>query len=845
MDTSLHVRLRSGDTGIRRRNEPVTGGIPLPRGACADVDLLRILDETGRRIAAQAVVSERWPDGSIRWLLLDLCADSPSTYRLQLTTDRARDIVPSQSSEVRPESGSGTIDTGKVTFILGRDDCLCTVIDSKTATAVALVKVVANDRRDRPARVRVGRVEVETTGAVRSSGVVSGTIEFGPQVLELLVRFHFFSESCAVRAEVRVRNPRRAVHTGNFWELGDANSVLLRDVSIQVDLPKPVTSGMFVGEPGADPVQVSAPASLYQESSGGEHWSSKVHVNREGRVPLRFRGFRLESPEVLLEGARAQPVLTTLQDGRPVSASIRHFWQNFPKSLELTPTGITIRLFPQQFPDLHEIQGGEQKTHVIGLAFGDDPVGPFPLSWIVEPSVLSVEPHWYARSEAVPYLTPSVDSTEPEYEDLVRAAIDGPDAFEHKRERVDEYGWRNFGDIYADHETVGHPGLVSHYNNQYDAIAGFAIQFMRSGDLRWWSAMEELAAHVIDIDLYHTTEDKAAFNGGQFWHTAHYTDAGRSTHRTYPRIPSLPGGGPSNEQDYATGFLLHYLLTGSAASRGAVLQLAGWVLAMDDGRRTVFRWLSRKPTGLASSTHSTDYHGPGRGAANSILTLMHAHRLTHDPRFLEKAESLIRRCIHPLDNLEQRELLDAERRWSYIVFLQVIGKYLDEKLLMDQRDDRYGYARASLLHYARWMAVHEYPYLDKPEILEFPNETWTAQDVRKSEVFAIAALHALEEEERPRFLERSDFFFRSSVDTLVASPNRTLARPVVLMLSYGHAVQGIRRAPVRPPSTAEPGAFGSPTVFRPQKTIAFERARILGIAILSAIGVALVVYVLA
>src|SRR5439155_24007977 len=193
-------------------------------------------------------------------------------------------------------------------------------------------------------------------------------------------------------------------------------------------------------------------------------------------------------------------------------------------------------------------------------------------------------------------------------------AIEGSDTFERKRERIDEYGWRNFGDLYADHEAVSHPGaepLVSHYNNQYDAVAGFAIQFMRSGDVRWWPAMCELAAHVVDIDLYHTTEDKAAYSGGLFWHTIHYTDAGRSTHRAYPQAAGIVGGGPSNEHDYSTGLLLHYFLTGSDASRSGVIQLANWVCAMDDGYRTVFRWLANTDTGLASATVSPLYHGPG------------------------------------------------------------------------------------------------------------------------------------------------------------------------------------------------------------------------------------------
>ena len=75
-------------------------------------------------------------------------------------------------------------------------------------------------------------------------------------------------------------------------------------------------------------------------------------------------------------------------------------------------------------------------------------------------------------------------SRDTRYERLVSAAIEGQDSFERKRAVIDEYGWRDFGDIYADHENAfsgaGRP-IVSHYNNQYDAVGGFASQFMRIG----------------------------------------------------------------------------------------------------------------------------------------------------------------------------------------------------------------------------------------------------------------------------------------------------------------------------------------------------------------------------
>ena len=61
-----------------------------------------------------------------------------------------------------------------------------------------------------------------------------------------------------------------------------------------------------------------------------------------------------------------------------------------------------------------------------------------------------------------------------------------------------------------------------------------------------------------------------------------------------------------------------------------------------------------------------------------------------------------------------------------------------ERGILDTMDE---YAQASLLHYARWMAQHEYPYLEKPERLEFSTETWAARDIRKADVFLAAQHH--------------------------------------------------------------------------------------------------------
>src|SRR5262249_1449394 len=141
-----------------------------------------------------------------------------------------------------------------------------------------------------------------------------------------------------------------------------------------------------------------------------------------------------------------------------------------------------------------------------------------------------------------------------------------------RREVIDEYGWRNFGDFYADHEAAycpDPPPVVSHYNNQYDVIYGTLLQYLRTGDGRWFELADPLARHVLEIDIYHTTQDRALYSGGLFWHTEHYRDAATGTHRGFSAAKARPGqpagGGPCAEHNYTTGLLHYYYLTGEKA----------------------------------------------------------------------------------------------------------------------------------------------------------------------------------------------------------------------------------------------------------------------------------------
>lgn len=789
----------AGDPALpqfERHGEPVAIGVSCPRGAAMFGQRWGLTDQRGRPVAVQTTTLDRWADGSIRWLLVEFQADvlphAPSFYAL-LPDDTAQPdglaLVIEQAGEVvRVHTGTATIDVPRS----GPGFIAAVTVDD--LPLLRKTAITAQDDRGHEFAFTVTRLLVERAGPLRAVIRLHGHLASvaGDPWLDAVVRLHFSAGLGTVTADLEVTNPRAAKHRGGAWDLGDPGSVLIRDLSIDIETTTNRLADVWGSLDHRDPMEPAGRRfAVYQDSSGGANWQHVNHANRDGRVPATFRGFRAMRDDRLVEGLRATPIASIGGGASRVSVALPRFWQIFPKSIEADSRHCVVGMFPRVYGDLHELQGGERSSLTAAICFGRDTVSAEPLAWIRTPLSVSADPLAYRQAQAWAPLAVGSRLSAEGYEALVNTAISGDDSFEQRRETIDEYGWRHFGELYADHEACNppkgglHNELVSHYNNQYDALAGFLTRFMQTADPRWWTLGVDLASHVADIDLYHTDRDRAAYNGGYFWHTQHYQAAGTATHRAYSRRSGTSGGGPCNEHNYTSGLMLHHFLTGSEKSRAAVIQLANWVIDMDDGRKSRFRWLDRRETGMASATREAGFHGPGRGAGNSINALLDAHRLTGEPRYLDKADALVARCAHPDDDPASIDPLDAENRWSYTVFLQALGKYLEHRGERGLIDARYEYARAVLLKYATWMCAHERPYLDAPETLEFPTETWAAQDARKAAVFEFAARHARDEQAAAAFLSRADSFADYAISTLLQSPTGRLTRPLVLLLAYG------------------------------------------------------------
>src|SRR5215208_503785 len=77
----LHLEERDG---LRRLNEPIRLGVPLPQGAVRDPAAIAVTRADGVSVPHQATALAHWPDRSVKWLLIDALASLEPRERLTL-----------------------------------------------------------------------------------------------------------------------------------------------------------------------------------------------------------------------------------------------------------------------------------------------------------------------------------------------------------------------------------------------------------------------------------------------------------------------------------------------------------------------------------------------------------------------------------------------------------------------------------------------------------------------------------------------------------------------------------------------------------------------------------------
>src|SRR5207248_10365684 len=94
---------------------PALASVPLPRGRVRSAEALWLAAPGGDPALAQMRALERWPDGSVRWLLVDFLADVARGAHATYTLRDGKRPKAASSPRLRMDTardGSRTLDSG-------------------------------------------------------------------------------------------------------------------------------------------------------------------------------------------------------------------------------------------------------------------------------------------------------------------------------------------------------------------------------------------------------------------------------------------------------------------------------------------------------------------------------------------------------------------------------------------------------------------------------------------------------------------------------------------------------------------------------------------------------------
>jgi hypothetical protein len=779
--------------GLKRTHQAITIGVPFSKGYGFPNDLWLAKSLSNKVYAISLKALSFHEDESIQWALITFVLDQEANCVERFTIEKRLESSFAIDSTSLKKRARSALKIADVVLIEQRKE---EVSSSFKAMPPDIIEIDLEFALADGTKVKISNwvCDYQCSDDVVIRRRLIGRSERLKKT-HVIMSVNEIIETSLVDIEIAIRNENSALHPDGYWDLGDPNSINLESVSLC--FKNSALSGCnYLLNPnlreGSKTLEVDTMFSISQTGSGMQNWQHQVHVNSEGIVPITQNGYSvLSAGNLITRGLCADPAVQAISDTINLVIYNKDFWERFPSEISSSHGGIYLWLLPKGNSN-HEIQPGEtlckrfsiSTEQMFTLELFQNVSRPLIARPTIESCVNAEALEWLDESER-PYFT-----NHEVMSNYCENALSGETGLFSKRIAIDEFGWRNFGEVWADHEqafaAVTTSTLVSHYNNQYDQIQGFLRRFLDTGDDRWLSLGQDLARHVVHIDVYNTDDDRPAYNRGLFWHTAHYSDAATATHRSHSRHMAkgenpTEGGGPgSSEQNYTTGLLLYYFLTGDEFAKETIINFANWVIAMDDGNRNWLSVLSSANTGSASCTASRSYHGPGRGVGNSVNCLIDAWKLTKNELYLTKAEELIKRVAHPSERISDLDLLNAEARWSYTVFIQSLLKYLS----LEQLRNRHfaSYIKACLIHYGQWMADNEQTYFSSVEELEYPTETWHAQDLRKANIMHLIASFCPDEKIAQKLISKSTNIRKEAWQCLEASPTRYYARPIALVL---------------------------------------------------------------
>jgi hypothetical protein len=528
--------------GVARSRWPVTVGVPFPRGAVRDIARLRLRTNTAAT-PVQARVLSRWPDGSVRWALLDWQADvrPHGRVRVHVAPDMPETpTAPRRTVHAVDRGDRLEVDTGPLQFTVPKN-------------RFALFSAARVDGRQVISGPVAPFFDINGSRVAPQAASAVTVTEAGPLRLRIELRGRYSSTlNYVVRIDAFAGQPFvRVLHT--FEERSPEFYTWVRQIGVDVPMRLKgnavFRAGQEKGAPWAGPLRASG-FKLVQEDN------DVLHVNGTRRT------------------ARAAGWVDLHDATHGVAVAARFFWQEYPQSFELRPNGLTYNLWaPDAAPA--RVGMGVAKTHELVFYFSAKaPPSSEMLAVLARPLLARLDASWTESTGAF------ANSLAPSKENLLflhklqagyrlyQAHADTdrwddsgrvycPDAA-HEHPRQGFFGMFNWGDwnFPGYHDTT--KGCDAWGNLEYDMTQVLALAYAATGDSAYFERMVAAARHFMDVDRIHYQREHPDWVG--------------MNHPKNPLHFAFELGGPDPGHTWTEGLLSYYYLTGDEraleASRG-------------------------------------------------------------------------------------------------------------------------------------------------------------------------------------------------------------------------------------------------------------------------------------
>ncbi|MFT6269540.1 MAG: hypothetical protein ACJAVV_002366 [Alphaproteobacteria bacterium] len=824
-------------------------GSPLPKGLFFTSQCITLVNAEGTIISAHIKPIQLWPDLSIKWVNIEGALNIPlgANEPLYLTKNQPKealkrvDWVKQTNNKLIISTNNGDVSFNVNEFLRAnvaeQVDVLANIdieshsllITSKPTNVHTEYEVVFTNLQQpllckikQTAEISLVQAEASSSSADAST---TATKQSNPYLKNMdAIKVHanivVYYADTAILTNIGVHNSNAIVHHNGQWDLGNEHSVKVKRLAIKLAYAGTQQQAQWLAtseklnqqdeqqHPAQEQPQSFESFELVQYSSGGQHWNSENHVASNNNVNLKHKGalgqLVLANSTQEIQEDRPSPLIIILLDEKELSIFPQHFWQKYPSGISSNSTETIIDFADKRSECDVELQPGEIKSHHLSFSVGKAHTK----------AGLKISNHYVLNTENLEQSQANPFINDHLHGHPLMPVINGEGDVDwlHKRELVDEFGWRNFGDLYADHEAAEYKGsgiFVSHYNNQYDPLLGFVKQWLVTQNPTFKMLADDLFDHIINIDIYHTKHDKPEYNQGLFWHTDHYVPAKTATHRTYSEhqetgvyMDHAGGGGPGAHHCYSSGLALYYLMTGDERAKQATIGLGQWMQNIYEGDATLLGIILRlknanhitlpftdkllfgKGTGIVRNIFTNKYP-LDRGTGNYVNVLLDCFETTLQKSHFEQAEYVILNTISENDDISTRNFEDIENTWFYVVFLQAVAKYLaivgQQTSLKSTQFVNLHKVQAihnAFIHYVGWMAANEQHYLANKAVLEYPNDTWTGQDLRKVHVL----LCGYELTNNPQMLSKAAQLIDVVYPALLTSKESTYTRIQALIM---------------------------------------------------------------